>query len=503
MTADTRKTSSGLSLLKTAAATFVPGPHRMLIGGAWRDAASGETIPVEDPATGEVLTSVPAGGVQDVDLAVAAARRALEGPWASMTGLERGKLISRFASRLEELADEMAEIEAIDCGKPVAYAHYVDVGLSATTYHYMAGWASKITGETVSVSTPGDFHAYTLREPVGVVAQIVPWNFPLVLTAYKLAPSLAAGCTAVIKPAEQTPLSTLRLAQIIEEVGFPPGVVNVVTGYGATAGAALAEHPDVDKVAFTGSTDVGKMVARAATSNLKRVTLELGGKSPMVVFKDADLDRAIPGLASAIFFHQGQVCTAGSRLFVHRSIHDRVVEGIAAEAGKLVIGHGLEPNTTMGPLVSGRQLDRVMGYLDQGMASGAEMVTGGGRMGNGGYFMEPTILTGTTANMAVVQEEIFGPVLCVMAYDDGDLDDVARAANDSPFGLSASVWTRDLSTAHKMAKRIKAGSVWINMHHFFDPALPFGGFKQSGWGREQGADAIRTFTEVKSVCVAL
>ncbi|MDQ0506021.1 aldehyde dehydrogenase family protein [Xanthobacter agilis] len=494
---------SGADLLKTAAAQFIAKPHKLFIGGEWRDAVSGETFDVEDPATGMVIAKVPAASVQDVDLAVIAARKALEGPWSKMTGLERGKLISRFASKLEELADELAEIEAIDCGKPVAYAKYVDVGLSANTYHYMAGWASKVSGETVSVSTPGEFHAYTLREPVGVVAQIVPWNFPLVLTAYKLAPSLAAGCTCIIKPAEQTPLSTLRLAEIIEAVGFPPGVVNVLTGYGATAGAALAEHPGVDKIAFTGSTEVGKMVARSATHSLKRVTLELGGKSPMVVFKDADLERAIPALASAIFFHQGQVCTAGSRLIVHRSIHDQVVEGIAAEASKLVIGHGLEPGTTMGPLISSRQIDRVMAYLDQGVAGGASVVCGGGRLGNAGYFMEPTILTGTKAGMAVVDQEIFGPVLCAMSFDDDELDTVAAEANNSPFGLSASIWTRDLSTAHKMAKRIKAGSVWINMHHFFDPALPFGGFKQSGWGREQGADAIRTFTEVKSVCAAL
>ncbi|MGE4483336.1 aldehyde dehydrogenase family protein [Acidocella sp.] len=490
-------------MLSAAAGAFIASPHKMLIGGEWRNAVSGATIDVEDPCTGKVIAKVPAAETADIDLAVAAARQALDGPWSKMTGLERGKLISRFASRLEELADEMAEIEAIDCGKPVTYARYVDVGLSATTYHYMAGWASKISGETVGVSAPGEFHAFTLREPVGVVAQIVPWNFPLVLTAYKLAPSLAAGCTAIIKPAELTPLSTLRLAQIAEEVGFPPGVINVVTGYGATAGAALAEHPGVDKIAFTGSTDVGKAVARAATGNLKRVTLELGGKAPMIVFPDADLDKAIPGLAGAIFFHQGQVCTAGTRLFVHKSIHDRVVEGIAAEAKKLVVGHGLEQATTMGPLISGRQRERVLGYIDEGRKAGAEFVCGGKSYGESGYFLEPTVLAGTNSSMSVVKEEIFGPVLCAMAFDDDDMETLAHKANESDFGLSASIWTRDLSTAHKMARRIKAGSVWINMHHFFDPALPFGGYKQSGWGREQGAEAIRTFTEVKSVCAAL
>ncbi len=490
-------------LLSARAGAFIAGKHQLLIGGSWRDAASGETIDIEDPCTGQVIAKVAAGARADVDLAVAAARQALDGPWGKMSGLERGKLISRFATRLEELAGELAEIEAIDCGKPVTYARYVDVGLSANTYHYMAGWASKITGETVDVSSPGEFHAFTTREPVGVVAQVVPWNFPLVLTAYKLAPSLAAGCTAIIKPAELTPLSTLRLAQIAEEVGFPPGVINVITGYGATAGAALAEHPGIDKIAFTGSTDVGKAVARAATGNLKRVTLELGGKAPMMVFRDADLEKTIPALAGAIFFHQGQVCTAGTRLFIHKSIHDRVVEGIAAEAKKLVIGHGLEQATTMGPMISGRQRDRVLAYIEQGRKSGAEFVCGGNSLGENGYFLEPTVLAGTDSSMSVVREEIFGPVLCTMAFGDDDIETLADKANETEFGLSASIWTRDLSTAHKMAKRIKAGSIWINMHNFFDPALPFGGYKQSGWGREQGAEAIRTFTEVKSVCAAL
>jgi phenylacetaldehyde dehydrogenase len=379
----------------------------------------------------------------------------------------------------------------------------VDVPLTANTYHYMAGWASKIGGDTVAVSSPGNFHAFTLREPIGVVAQIVPWNFPLVLTAYKLAPILATGCTTIIKPAEQTPLSTLRLAEIALEVGFPPGVINVVTGYGATAGAALAAHPGVDKIAFTGSTEVGKQVARTALETVKRVTLELGGKSPMVVFADADLETAIPALAQAIFFHQGQVCTAGSRLLVHRSIHDRVIDGIAQQARLLKMGHGLEAETSLGPLISQRQLDRVNHYISEGRRAGADVISSGLETSEAGYFVQPTILVGTRPEMAVVREEIFGPVLCASAFGDEDLHEVARQANDTPFGLSASVWTRDLATAHSMVKHIKAGSVWVNAHHGFDPALPFGGFKQSGFGREQGAEAIHTFTEVKAICMTL
>ncbi|WP_138469053.1 aldehyde dehydrogenase [Poseidonocella sp. HB161398] len=490
--------------LSTPAQSFIDAAHGLYIGGAWTPCDSGETIDVLDPATGAVIARSAAGGASDVDKAVAAARQAFEsGPWAAMTGLQRGRLITKFAERLEELADELAEIEAVDCGKPVTYAKYVDVGLTSTIYHYYSGWASKVSGETVGVSMPGDFHAYTLREPVGVVAAIAPWNFPLVLTAYKLAPLLAVGCTAIIKPSELTPLSTLRLAQIAEEVGFPPGVINVVTGYGHEVGQALAEHPGVDKVAFTGSLETGRKIVHAATGNLKRVTLELGGKSPMIVMPDADLEKTIPGLAQAIFFHQGQVCTAGTRLYVHKSIHDQVLEGIAECSKGLKIGHGLDPETTMGPLISSNQLQKVMGYLDEGRAEGAEMVTGGGRIGEAGYFMEPTILAGTTDEMSVSRNEIFGPVLAAQGFGDDDLDAIAARANDSVYGLAASIWTRDISAAHKLAKKVKAGSVWINQHNFYDPALPFGGYKQSGWGREEGAEAIRTFTEVKAVCAAL
>jgi phenylacetaldehyde dehydrogenase len=491
------------SMLSEAAAAFIYRKHGLFIGGEWTDSFSAQEMEVIDPATGALLTHCALSDTKDVDRAVASARKALEGLWSKMTGIERGKLISRFANRLEELAEELAEIEAIDCGRPITYARHVDIPLTINTYRYMAGWAGKVNGETVEVAAPGEYHAFTIREPVGVVAQIVPWNFPLVLTAYKLAPSLAAGCTAIIKPSEQASLSLLRLAEVAEEVGFPPGVINVVTGYGDTVGAALAAHPDVDKVAFTGSARVGRLIAQSATSNLKRVTLELGGKAPMIVLPDADLEKVIPSIASAAFFYQGQVCTSGSRLYVHKSIHDQVLDGVREEATKLKMGHSLSADTTLGPLISLNQLERVSRYVDLGRLEGADIVCGGKSVNSAGYYFEPTILINTTDNMTVAREEIFGPVLCAMSFNSEDLDDIARRANDSPSGLCASIWTRNLSSAHKLAQRIKAGSVWINLHHYFDPALPFGGYKESGWGREQGAEALRTFTEVKSICAAL
>ena len=490
--------------LSTAAAQAIYGNHELFIDGEPVASASQERIDIHDPATGQVLAQSAAGGSVDVNKAVHAARKALEeGAWPAMSGLQRGRLITKLAERIEELGEELAEIEAIDCGKPVTYAQYVDVGLTANIYHYFAGWASKVTGESVEPCTPGDFHAYTRREPVGVVAAIAPWNFPLILTAYKLAPALAAGCTVIVKPSELTPLSTLRFAEIAAEVGFPPGVINVVTGHGADAGQALVEHPGVDKVAFTGSVETGKKIAQAATGTLKRVTLELGGKSPIIVMPDADLEKVIPGVAGAIFFHQGQVCTAGTRLFVHDKIRDKVLEGVAEASKSFKIGHGLDPETTMGPMISAAQRERVMGYLEQGQADGAETVAGGRVIDGEGYFMEPTVLANTNPNMSVVREEIFGPVLACQSFSDDDINAVAAQANNSVFGLAASIWTRDLSAAHKLAKKVKAGSVWINQHNFFDPALPFGGFKQSGYGREEGSEAMRTFTEVKSVAIAL
>lgn len=492
------------SLISPAVSRFLAKEHKLFIGGAWVDAHSGSTMAVEDPATGLQLATVPAGDRADVDKAVAAARLAFEtGPWPKMSPIERGKLITRLAFRIEELADELAEIEAIDGGKPLLYARHGDMVQTHVTYHYMAGWASKLNGEQIQLTGGGDFHAYTLRQPVGVAGMILPWNFPQVLLSYKLAPALAAGCTVVIKPAEQTPLSTLRLAQIIEEVGFPPGVVNVVTGFGQTAGAAVAEHPDIDKVAFTGSTEVGKIVARAALGNMKRLTLELGGKSPMIVFPDADLERTVAGIAGAGFYHQGQVCTAGTRVYVHRSIHDKLLDGVSEQGAKLNAGHPLQPGTQLGPLISGEQLQRVSGFVEEGRKAGATVWTGGKRIGNAGYFIEPTILANTNHSMSVVREEIFGPVICAMPFDDDDLDAVARAANDTPYGLAASIWTTNLGIAHKMAARVKAGNVWINAHSAFDSALPFGGAKQSGWGRECGFEAMRAYTEIKAVCAAL
>ncbi|MDR7127582.1 aldehyde dehydrogenase family protein [Pseudotabrizicola sp. 4114] len=490
--------------ISDAVRKFLQKLHMHHINGDWTSGASDETIAVFDPATGLKISEVISGTSEDVDRAVKAARQAFEsGPWAQMNGYERGRLIQKLSDRLAECAEEFAELEALDAGKPIVYARAADIPTTVRVYSYHAGAASKISGETLTPTMPGDFHAYTLREPVGVVGVITPWNFPLLLTAMKLAPLLACGCTAVIKPSEVTPLSMLRLMDLIQEVGFPPGVVNVVTGYGDPVGSRIAAHEGIDKVSFTGSGATGRKVLAAAGGNLKRVTLELGGKSPMIVFPDADIDKAIPGLASAILFHQGQVCTAGSRLFVPKSLHDRVVEGIADMAKNISLGHSLDSKTNMGPMASQNQLDRVQRYLEQGKNEGADCVIGGTRPEGNGYFLTPTILTNTRPEMSVVKEEIFGPVLCVQSYSDDDRNDAIRLANDTVFGLAASVWTKDLSTAHKAAKKLRAGNVWINTHNIFDPALPFGGFKQSGWGREQGSEVIRSYTEVKTVCAAL
>jgi phenylacetaldehyde dehydrogenase len=360
-----------------------------------------------------------------------------------------------------------------------------------------------LTGETIPVSSPGNWHAYTLRQPVGVVGQIIPWNFPLMMAAWKLAPALAAGCTIVLKPAEQTPLSALRFGELIAEAGIPDGVVNIVTGFGETAGAALANHPDVDKIAFTGSTEVGKLIVQAAAGNLKRVSLELGGKSPAIVFPDANLDHAIGGVADAIFYNQGQCCTAGSRLFAHKSVYDKVVEGMVNKAGKIKVGHGLDPSVQLGPLVSKEQHTKVAGYIESGRKEGVKVETGGGVIGNQGYFVEPTVLSRTNRDMRVVKEEIFGPVVCVQSFDDDDLDQVAKFANDTEYGLQASIWTHNLKVAHSLARKIKAGTICVNSHNYGDPAWPFGGFKQSGWGREMGKEVMEHYTETKSVAINL
>jgi len=485
---------------------FIAKPRKMLIDGKWVNAASGKTFPTYNPATGEVLAQVAEGDRADIDVAVQAARRAFDScPWTRLTASERGKLVWKLADLLEEHTEEFATLETLDNGKPLTVARAADVPLAVDMFRYMAGWATKLEGTTIPLSvmyTPGvNYHAYTLREPVGVVGQIIPWNFPLLMAVWKLAPALASGCTVVLKPAEQTPLSALRLGELIMEAGFPDGVVNIVPGYGETAGAALAAHDLVDKVAFTGSTEVGKLIVHAATGNLKKVSLELGGKSPNVVFKDASLDTAIAGAASAIFFNHGQCCCAGSRLYVERPVFDRVVEGVAAQAEKIKVGSGLDPATHMGPLVSEEQLQRVCNYLEVGMAEGAKAASGGRKIGGKGYFVEPTVLVDTKDYMKVVQEEIFGPVVAAIPFDNPE--ELLSRANDSVYGLAAGVWTNDVSKAHRTATLLRAGTVWINCYNIFDAALPFGGYKQSGWGREMGKDVLALYTQTKAVCVRM
>jgi phenylacetaldehyde dehydrogenase len=489
--------------LQSSVNEFLSKPRPMLIGGKWVNSASGKTFETYNPATGEVLARVAEGDREDIDRAVKAARKAFEaGPWPEMSPSERGRLLWKLSDLVAQHRQELAELETLDNGKPVFFSSIADVPSTVDTFRYFAGWATKVEGNTIPISMPGaKYLAYTLREPVGVVGQIIPWNFPLIMASWKLAPALAVGCTVVLKPAEQTPLTALRLGELIMEAGFPEGVVNMVPGFGETAGAALAAHPDVDKIAFTGSTEVGRLIATAATGNLKKVSLELGGKSPNIVFPDADLKGAIPGSASAIFFNQGQCCTAGSRLFAHKSIFDKVVEGVCEETKKFRVGPGIEPSTNLGPLVSKEQLDRVCGYLESGTKEGAKTVVGGRKIGDTGYFIAPTVLVDVQPKMKVVREEIFGPVVTAIPFNEPD--EVVNFANDTVYGLAAAVWTRDVSTAHRMAAKLRAGTVWINCYNVFDSALPFGGYKQSGWGREMGHDALELYTEVKSVCAKL
>ncbi len=473
---------------------------KMLIDGKWVDSASGKTFDTINPTTGEPITRVAEGDKEDVNRAVAAARRAFEGgPWKKMSARERGRLLYKLADLMERHIDELAALETLDNGKPINDSRNIDLPLVIECYRYYAGWADKIEGRTIPVSGP--YFTYTRHEPVGVVGQIIPWNFPLLMQAWKWAPALAAGCTIVLKPAEQTPLSALRVGELAMEAGFPPGVVNIVPGFGE-AGAAISEHMDVDKVAFTGSTEVGKLVMQAAgRSNLKRVTLELGGKSPNIVLSDADLDAAVEGSFFGLFFNQGQCCCAGSRLFVQSDIHDEFVERVLARTGKQKLGDPFDPATTQGPQVSEEQFDKVLGYIRSGRDTGAKLLAGGNRWGERGYFIEPTIFGDVKDDMKIAQEEIFGPVLSIMRFD--DVEEAIARGNRTTYGLAAAVWTRDGAKAHRIAAGLKAGTVWINCFDVFDTAAPFGGYKQSGMGRELGEYALSNYTEVKTVTMAV
>jgi len=477
----------------------------LLIGGSWHSAASGETLETVDPATGSVIGVIPAAGEADVAAAVDAARAAQRG-WKSTTPVNRAKILWAIADILEANIDALAELETLDQGKPLFVGRWAEIPGAINQFRFFAGQAMAIEGSTLESSIDyqpqgKQMRTWTVREPVGVVAAIVPWNSPLVLTAMKLAPALAAGCTIVLKPAEDTSLSALMLAELMMEAGLPAGVLNVVTGLGSQTGAALAAHPKIDKIAFTGSTTTGRAIVDAAKTNFKRVTLELGGKSPVIVLNDADLDLAIPGVANAIFFNSGQVCIAGSRLYVQDGIYDRLIEGVADYARGLKMGHGLDADTQMGPLVSLRQAERVEGFIRRAETAGARVLTGGERSGAAGTFISPTVLVDVTPDMEVVQEEVFGPVLAAQRFT--DVDAVVDAANDSQFGLAASVWTESLSHAHRLSGEIQAGTVWINCHAMYDAALAIGGIKQSGWGRDSGKQAMDNYLEWKTVCAVV
>jgi phenylacetaldehyde dehydrogenase len=494
---------------KTAGARdfLAKSPKRHLIDGEWVAASSGDSFATHDPASGRHLADLAQGTAADVDAAVLAARAAFEGSaWRGMTPALRGRLLWRIAEAIDAHADELAELETLDQGKPLGTARFGEIPAAAEQFRFYAGFTTKILGTTIPTSIAHQaagkqIFAYTTREPVGVVAAITPWNSPLVMAAMKLAPALAAGCTVVFKPAEETSLTAIRLGELMTEAGLPRGVVNIITGFGETVGAALTHHPRIDKVAFTGSTEVGKLIVGAARGNLKKLTLELGGKSPAIILPDADLGSTLPGVARGIFNNSGQVCVAGSRVYAHRSLLAAVIDGLAAEAAALRLGHGLDPAVTMGPLVNRRQADRVAAYVAEGVAQGIEVVTGGSQAGEHGTFYEPTVITRVRPDARLMREEVFGPVVTVTGFDEPD--EAIAFANDSPYGLAASVWTLNLSAAHRLAARIHAGTVWINCHSYFAPELPKGGHKQSGWGYENGAPGLENYLETKTVCAVL
>ena len=477
-----------------------PSVTKLLINNRWVPSESGKTFATINPSTGEEICQVAEADAADVDKAVKAARAAFEGPWRKMRASERGRLLYRLADLIEANADELARLETLDNGKPLSIAKAVDVAKTVACYRYFAGWADKVQGKTIPID--GDFFCYTRHEPIGVVGQIIPWNYPMLMQSWKLAPALATGNTVVMKPAEQTPLSALRIGELLLEAGYPEGVVNILPGFGPTAGAALARHMDVDKVAFTGSTEVGRLIMTAAAqSNLKRVSLELGGKSPNIIFADTDLDAAVEGAHMGIFVNQGQSCCAGSRVFVEEKIYQQFVEKSVARAAKRRVGDPLDPTTDQGPQVDQSQFDRIMGYIESGRTEGATLACGGERVGNRGYFIRPTVFADVHDDMKIAREEIFGPVMSVIAFK--ETDEVIARANKTDYGLAAGVWTNDIKKAHAVANGVRAGTVWVNCYHVLDTRAPFGGFKQSGMGRELGEYALHEYTEVKTVTVKL